>query len=449
MASRKCAQAGRQNGYALVAAMLIMIMITALGVVAMVTSSSEQRITSNLGESQMMFYHAEQAVDRILSHLTYLQGGMFSVVNGLGYDPAQSGNILSPKQVLSSKSVLYKSSAGTLDPSALYKIDAWFDPLDFNSPLANTISFWSRPAAITVRVTDSRSGSQRAFRFYVQPRSPWDFAYYVQNNVPADRKTSSLAGENCGATSPNWYSCQTALMTRDQVTGDAYVGNVVMTPAGVTEAFPDTGTLFVRGWPVFAGEARWRSPVPFDEGTFNGAAFVNSLNQTRGGSATSYQPKGKGGMKAYSKPVTMPNIGQTFTDYYNSADYVFDDPTQGGCVGCVWKILFRNDLDTHNDVAGGFPNRGNSRVASAYTGSVLQRRRPKRRTDEAMGRVLRRFHDAARCADDPLRRGARSKRRPGGCAHLRGEHQVLVHAAKSGGNVHLCALRPGGYRPLV
>src|SRR5512138_591510 len=67
---------GDEAGYALVAAMLIMLLVTALGMVAMVTSTSETKITRNIGEDQMMFRFGEQGVDRILSHLHYLPGGL-------------------------------------------------------------------------------------------------------------------------------------------------------------------------------------------------------------------------------------------------------------------------------------------------------------------------------------------------------------------------------------
>ncbi len=312
MGKRIRAVIGSQGGYALVAAMLIMLLITALGVLAMVTSSSEQTITTNLGESQMMFYHAEQAVDRILSHLAYLQGGLFSKVSGLGFDPTQSGNELSPSHVLDNKAVLYRVSS-TIDASSIYRIDAWLDPKDFEcssdeDPCPKSVDRGlSRPVAVSVMVTNNRTGATKAFRFYARPRAAWDFAYYALNNNPTDRVNSNLAGENCSAASYTWYTCQSTMMSGDRVVGDVYISNSTMTPSdGIVAASPDTGRFFVRGAPQLLGEVRWRSPLPFDMGTYSGGVFTNSRNQTHGGSLTSAQPKAALGMKYYSRPVNMP-----------------------------------------------------------------------------------------------------------------------------------------------
>ncbi|MCZ7584095.1 MAG: hypothetical protein M5R36_12580 [Deltaproteobacteria bacterium] len=76
---------GPRAGYALVAALMVMLMVTLLGIMAMVTSTSEMRIANNMGEDKLMFGHGEQGVQRVLSHLHYFQEGLYGLSEGAGF----------------------------------------------------------------------------------------------------------------------------------------------------------------------------------------------------------------------------------------------------------------------------------------------------------------------------------------------------------------------------
>lgn len=366
-----------QKGYALVAAMMIMLLITALGVLAMVTSTSEQIITTNLGEKEMMFFFAEQAVDRITNHLHYLKGGLFATEaggNGLAYDPTQSSNTLAPRQIMDNIRALYMygSSNPTLSRHPLAEIDAYLDPQDFLGAYDRGLS---RSVAITALVKQReavrRSSVQKAFRVYARPRSVWDFAYFSLNHNPKDRTTgSSASGESCTeSTDPNnWYSCQTVFQDGDTVMGDTYISNVAYSksfnfriPKPDDAPYPDSdrARLFVRGRPFFTGEVRWRSPLPFSDD-----------NQTKGGSSYSGTPEIGELMKANSKPIMPPpmdQIIQTTQSYKSIADIILAEPGTGDPAGSTyaWRIIFRNDLDTTSD--GVYAA---TRVASAITESI-------------------------------------------------------------------------------
>jgi hypothetical protein len=355
-----------ERGYALVASMMVLLLITALGALAMITSSSEQAIVNNLGEDQMLFFLAEQGVERILNHLHYLEGGLFSNIRGAGYDPGQVSSVLAPQQVLSQRGSLYWSNtSGTknVQQHPLMKIDAYLDPQDF-------AGWWdrgvSRPVAITARVTNTRIPTSKVFRVYARPRTMWDFAYFSLNHTPAARAVaSSPVGENCTADSPNWYACHPVFMDGDSIGGDTFVSNTSYnTGSNFVLASPDRARVFMRGAPIFSGELRWRGPEPFDN-TLN-----SSRNQTRGGRSLTDLPTIKSRVKANAKLVQPPTLQTVFDSDtgYRSAnvyDIQLGSPGSWGNSTRAWRIVFRNDLDTNSNGV-----RATSRVASAYPTSV-------------------------------------------------------------------------------
>jgi len=367
-----------QTGYVLVAAMLIMLLITSLGVLAMVTSTSEQVITTNIGEKEMMFFFAEQAVDRIINHLHYLKGGLFATSaggNGLAYDPTQGSNDLPPRQIMNDIRAIYlygEGASASLSRHPLAEIDAYLDPENFAGTYDRGLS---RSVAISALVKQReaarRSPVQKAFRIYARPRAVWDFAYFSLNHNPKDRLTAaSASGENCIETNDpnNWYACQSVFLDGDTVMGDTYISNVAYTtsfnfrvPKPDDEPYPDSdrARLFVRGRPLFSGEVRWRSPLPFGDD-----------NQTKGGSAYNGSPEIGVVMKANSKPIMPPPMDQLIQgsqSYKSVADIILANPGTGDPAASTyaWRIIFRNDLDTTSD--GVYAA---SRVASAITESI-------------------------------------------------------------------------------
>lgn len=354
----------RNDGYALVAAMMIMLLTTALGALAMVTSVSEQYITTNLGEGQMLFFYAEQGVDRILSHLHNLEGGLFADSWGLGFDPQQAGNDLAPKQVLNAVKALYHDGS-RYQQREIMRISAYVDPKDFEGAWDRGIS---RPIAININVTNTRTSADKSFRVYARPRSVWDFAYFSLNNQPSARSGSSPLGENCNTASPNWYACQSAFLDGDTVIGDTYLSNIAYTQAAsFAETYPDTGRLFVRGSPSFAGEVRWRAPDFFDN------VGQSSTNQTKGGAATYRHPTVGMRFKPSSRPVLPPKLDVLFDTgqgYRNSNYYDLKFGDAGDFASgtpYIWRLIFRNDIDTNGDGV-----KANSWVGSAITPMVNQ-----------------------------------------------------------------------------
>jgi len=357
-----------EAGYALVASMIILMMITALGLLAMVSSSAEQVITTNLGEEQIHFFLAEQGIDRVLSHLHYLESGLFSRTLGLGYDPLQSNVDLTPKQVLENRGALHftgDAGSSTVQPYGSMQLDAWIDPMDFEGWYDRGIS---RPVAINVRLTNLVKGIDKAFRAYVRSDSIWDMAYYAMNANPAVRGSSS-SPESCNQASQNWYACQSAWLHGDTILGNVYVSNVSYTPAdGFVMAEPDTARLFMRGKPNFLGQVSWRNAERFDYGDSSGSNYTNSQNQTRGGRnlpATLLPNFSRRNMRYNAKPLMMPPVPAS-TDangsYRQAADITFKAPP----TGYAWKIIFRNDMDTVD--TGG--TKSETWVASAITHAV-------------------------------------------------------------------------------
>ncbi|NLH50147.1 MAG: hypothetical protein GX444_16330 [Myxococcales bacterium] len=403
-------KAGANKGYAVVAAMMILLMVTGLGVLSMFSSVSEQYLTTNLAEDQYLFAIAEQSMDRILLHLHYLDGGLFTVASsstyGLGYDPTpptavytnpNAANTLSPKQILSSASALIMGTSNDyIASNSQYKVDAYIDPLDFEGWWDRGVS---RPIAITARVTAYNPGTggsalfSKVFRIRAKPRSVWDFAYYAMNNEPSARKTARW-GESCSGDSTTWWNCQTVLMdgtgiadpvdstlARDRFEGDVYVSNVAYSGAtGYVTDLTNPGRLFMRGLPDFRGQVRWRAPNYYE----------TAKNQTLGGisinSATNKWPDADRSMRPNAKSVLMPPIGiladNSSGGYHNTSPQVYDwilpDPTpSGSSYKWAYRIIFRNDINSDGSSTDPYVVPSSStdmtgmyRVASAITPSI-------------------------------------------------------------------------------
>ncbi len=431
-----------EAGYALVASMIILMLITALGLLAMVSSSAEQVITTNLGEEQTHFFLAEQGIDRVLSHLHYLECGLFSRSYGLGYDPLQSNADLTPKQVLENRGALHftgDAGSSTIQPYGSMTLDAWIDPMDFEGWYDRGIS---RPVAINVRLTNSIKGINKAFRAYVRTDSVWDMAYYAMNANPAVR-TSSSSPENCNQASQNWFACQSAWLNGDTILGNVYVSNTTYTPStGFVMGAPDTARLFMRGKPNFLGQVSWRNAERFDYGDSSGSNYTNSQNQTRGGRTlpnTLLPNFSRRNMRYNAKPIMMPpvtNIIDSVGSYRQAADITFAAPP----TGYAWKIIFRNDMDTVD--TGG--TKSESWVASAITHAVNVGVSPSRgiptQEDHGtmmiyqvplnMGNATQRmaYRRAAFFGDDIAHRHARMLS-PGGAAGVAGEIWSPNHAS--------------------
>jgi len=338
----------KQEGYALVAAFLILFLMTLLGIWAMVTSTSESRLSGNMSEEQMMFFFAEQGVDRIISHLHYKDQGIFSRVNGLGYKFQDSTtDILSPVKVLEDKQTLYFQGTSTVGENQLFRIDAWIDPEDYEHELERNLS---RPLAILVRVTNVATEYQKAFRVAIMPKSVWDFAYYSLNHIPAVRNVVS----GCSGASSTWYNCHTVFhgettMTEggsnytrqeDTIIGDVYLRNATTSP--------DDTKFFARGAPVIKGQARWPNSTSYDLGTW-GTRYTGSTNQTAGGQSILNHPLTTTGLNNKAREVDifpMEHLTSFDTAYYRrNADIRIEDAGSG----YIWKIIFRNEIDTNSD----------------------------------------------------------------------------------------------------
>jgi hypothetical protein len=332
-------RAKQDDGYALVAALLIMVLMTSLGVWAMYASTSEARLTGNMSEDDLMFFFSEQGVDRILSHLHYLEQGVFGKEKGLGYKFQDYTDVLPPIQVIDSKSVL-QFVGSTIDKQDAFKMSAWIDPKNYDEhdlwtkPLQRKLS---RPLAVSVLVDSTVSGYKQAFRATVEAKSPWDFAYFSADHNP----TTRVFGGICTNNPNNWYNCQTVFHHGESVMGDLYLGS----PSGSSDV-----KLIVRGQPRFVGEVRWRNANPFDLGVYNSGQYSGSANQTAGGSSTSPMPFSVRGFKNYAREIEMldfePLISSEAHWFRRNADIYLDEPP----AGYAYKLLFRNDLDTDNAV---------------------------------------------------------------------------------------------------
>lgn len=359
--------ARRHEGYALVAALLILLLMTAYGIWAMLTSTSESMLSGNMTEEQLMFFFAEQGAERILSHLHYLDQGLFSQVMGLGYVFQDSStSVLNAIQVLDEKQTLHFSGSSTWGENQLFRITSYIDPQDYSHDNERNLS---PPLAIRTVVQNSYTGFTRAFEAIVQPRSVWDFAYFSQNHNPVVRGNYSY----CNASPNSWYNCHTVFhgarsYTFESVTEmrgpDTTIGDVYLSNRAVS---PDDTHLYLRGAPHFNGEVRWRAVEGMDLGTYGGGHFQNSENQTAGGTNITVQPTARKGMVPHSGVVEMFDM-DFLTDY--SAPYYrrnADLRLENAGTGYIWKIIFRNDIAPNYSIDG---CREEGRVASAITPDI-------------------------------------------------------------------------------
>jgi len=335
-----------EAGFALIAALMVMLLTTALGIMAVVTSTSEVKLTNNLSEEKIMFNYGQQAVDRVLSHMHYMDQGLFGTTEG-GMGLADTG----VTQVLDKVRRIFINPFGTANaPSTKddFVISAWLDPQNLEGSYDEG---YSRNVAITVRVETNLGSSiisrnlRRAFRAKVRPFSIWDFAYFSQNHNPAARQT---AHGNCNLASNLWYNCQAVFHNSDHVIGDVYVRTA--------EASNDDTVLYMRGGPIFSGRVMWRGLRDFDYGD---ASFNNSDFQTKGGKTNPPQPKASQGFRPYSKEISMfpiDNLESGSTEWFrDNADIILTQRP-----GYIYKLVFRNDLDV--DENGDFESE--SRVSS-------------------------------------------------------------------------------------
>lgn len=341
-------RASGKSGYALLAALLILLMVTLLGILAMVSSTSEQRVVNNLSEDKLMFYYGEQGVYRILNHMHYLSQGLFGATNGANFTDTLT------REVVDDNGALYLFGSGaTASQNANFRLSAWVNPKDFGGPYDRGPS---RPAMISVAVQNTQTGYTKAFRAKAVPKSIWDLAYYAKNSAPAAR-TAFTSVESCGGDASSWYACQSVFHNEDAVTGDIYLRNAAY---ALTNGY-DNSTIFVRGTPSFQGKLAWAGLAPFDYG----AAGI-SKNQTLGGINGSDALNTVYGMSSYANeidmfPITMLTQGTGTQSFRAQADIVLKKRTNR-----VWKIVFRNDLDVDQDGI----YEADSRVASRYDYAV-------------------------------------------------------------------------------
>jgi len=363
------------EGYALLAAMLITFLLTVLGLWAMWTSTSDVILTKNMNEDQFMFFYAEQAVDRIRSHLNYLEGGLYAKYKGLGYlgTVTTTTTTLDVIKILDSSSDVQSVWPIDIDPSnpirfrknQNYKIDAWLDPKDIDPKLYAAINDYparlSNQILIHVQVTNVNTGYGanyvQGFEAKLAPKSVWDFAYFADNYQP-DARTDN----NCPLNTPNsWWNCHHVFLNNDVVAGDLFVGNK-LSPTNPSR-------IIVRGGPNFVGEIRYRYP----------SVYSVLTSQTAGGASapTTVRPTTGRGYQSNSQSISMPPFETVFDSGVNSfrkrADIVLQAPSSPD--GKVWKILFRNDLATmepNGHLYGGSTvfNTEEGFVASAITPSL-------------------------------------------------------------------------------
>ncbi|MCB9477301.1 MAG: hypothetical protein H6684_06090 [Deltaproteobacteria bacterium] len=315
-------------GYALIASLLILFLVTTMGITAMVTSQSEQRIVTNIGEEKLMFGFGEQGVDRVLSHLHYLEGGLYGSVEGAGLTTTN------PVQVFNQVRDLYIFNiGGSPSQHPNFRMDAYLNPLDYEGAYDRGIS---RPIRISTAVKNTITNYQMGFRTEVRPTSVWDLAYFSQNHNPAERYT----GNGCLNSDPSpqtWYNCQAAFLNTDQIIGDTYVRTA--------STNPDSTILFMRGGPQFSGRVMWRNIKDYDYGN---TSLKNSPFQTKGGSETTSLPLARQGFLPQTKDISLFDIESLTSgasgNFRSSADIVLTKRA-----GYTWKIIFRNDIDTNNN----------------------------------------------------------------------------------------------------
>jgi hypothetical protein len=333
-----------------------------------------------------------------------LEGGLFTKTNGLGVPfrnsswtdfnafTATGNRNLDPVRVLNDKYVFYlKDPSSSTQPIGVRNyvaIQAYLDPQDLQT--GNDRGF-SRPVAITARVTNTSTGTFKQYRAYARQRSIWDFAYYTLNNVPTGRNNENPGanGEDCRVVvgsaeqMPGWYSCQTVIAEEDQIVGDAYIGNMAYTRA---QRYSDDnaakiGRFFVRGAPRLTGQVQFRDPRAFS-GEAGGA--TDGYNQTAGGRsiAAASNPLTrltfKSNARAILPPPTETFVSADSASYRANADLYLLQPANVNItidsvatpVRSAWRIVLRNDLYT---ATGNHPK---SKVASAIKTSIKDQAGP-------------------------------------------------------------------------
>ncbi len=356
--------ARKNSGYALIAAMLVMFLLTALGLVALVTSTSEMRIIKNLGEDEIMFGFGEQGIDRLLSHLHYMPQGLFGPLKREGMGRSLSN--LSAFQLWSYDDKIKDLYLGANWASGsypsqhpLFRIQAYMDienlrtpsgghsdPYDTLDPKAYLDQSFSRDIAISVSVRNDKTGYEKAFRAYVKPKTIWDMAYFSDNHTPLIRE--AVTGCTVSDTAPQtWYDCQTVFHNNEVVIGDAYFRNQFNTSIENYGSGVDDGRLFVRGGPQLTGKIQWRHML----------GFGDQLQTAGGSAANAPMPTSTKGMEPRGKDISLFPPHYLYSDdvlwFYNAAEIKLAD--RGDNCGtsntskCIWKIIFRNDYDWDSD----------------------------------------------------------------------------------------------------
>ncbi|MDP8256042.1 MAG: pilus assembly PilX N-terminal domain-containing protein [Candidatus Alcyoniella australis] len=350
-----------QQGFALVAAMLIMFMILTLGILAMATSMTETRLVTNEGEADLMFFYAEQVADRVINHFYYRSYGPYGV---LRIDPDQVSDQISAIRVVEDAGVLEVDDSSVEINSDL-QANAWVDMRDWEGPHDRRLS---NDMYIDVKLEVPSTNFARAFRFKVSARAWWDYAWFTYYWTPYNRFRSS---HDCyvGSSHNDDYhllrNCTETFNTGDTITGDVYLS---------VDRGNNRRPLF-RGWPRIVGEVSWRQPDDFHFGTLSGVQYQNSRNQSLGGSRTEHHPVFTRGIVESAQTNAGPSYGAMVTStsttwLRRNADLILEKPA----ADTAYRILFRNDLDTSDPTcnwAGGLCNyEFNSRVASAITPSI-------------------------------------------------------------------------------
>ena len=228
--------------------------------------------------------------------------------------------------------------------------DAWIDLRNWEGDYDRRLS---GELYIDVLVSRPATGFSRAFRFKIASRTWWDFAWFIEHYIPANRfGVTDYCNLSGSETYADYYNCVPNLKTGDKINGDIYWRDYLNRP------------LF-RGWPQSSGEGWWHNPDDFDFGTL-GTYYADSEQQTKGGSHTNHHPRFKMGIQSNSPDMQGPNtdmvVSTTLEWYAQHADLVFAPPS----ANTAYRILFRNDLDTDDD--GSYEE--GSRVASAITESI-------------------------------------------------------------------------------
>lgn len=400
----------RNSGIALLSAILVLFLITALGVVALITAESEVKIIGNMDQAKKMFFLAEQTVDRILMHLYYKPEGVYKLLSidpiataaTEGYNASSDGTqlILPPYKVLDTSSDNQVHPL-IVDPEAAMSMwvqpkggfwvkEAVIDPQNWTEiPECSSgpgqvncdyARLTSNPFRIAIRVKQGSgyesdvAGSEKVFVAEIEAKGPLDFSYFAQdlayeirtgtNALPVCKDPATYPQYNCNVTLHHrgraWVRCNpgetcdynnnTAGDHSNRIIGDAFNGDIYIGSGN--------NRLFFRGRPKIQGQVWWRNKNTYKKSG-------GETNQTYGGegiSDESFHPRMAGGLKAYARNIKF------FADKYDDSLWggALSDPNKyhyflaqaadiniwGGTMpsgyGAV-RMLFRHDLDTNND----------------------------------------------------------------------------------------------------